>query len=173
MNYMFLCNFILSGLIWLAVHVDSCGRQIPYQWSKQCDCSKREKWIVFDAFIKCFKLNSWQYRNSFTKLMCSNWIYSSSFSTFLLISVLFWPVELLRSEMKIKYNVVFWILLMKKRIIWKSSFNFTKPGTPHYHGKHKFEPASSTTQAKLNRFKPRLWSMSIIFLSNSIFRQAF
>lgn len=96
-----------------------------------------------------------------TKLMCSNWRYSSSFPVSFLISVLFWPVKLLRSEIKINYNVVFWILLMKKRIIWKIVFNLTKSRTSHYHGKNKFEPGSPTTQARLNRFKPRLWSMSI------------
>jgi len=42
----------------------AANRQIPYQWSKQCDCSNREKQLVLDAFIKRLKPNSQHHRNA-------------------------------------------------------------------------------------------------------------
>lgn len=158
--------------------VTAADRQIPYQWSKQRDCSNREKRITLDVFIKCFKLNSQHYRNasdSFTKFTCSNWRYSSLFPISFLIPVLFWAVKLLRPEIKINYCGVLdtaneTYKQTNKRIMHKTVFNFTKPGTSHYHGKYKFEAA---IQAKLNRFKPKLWSMSVSIPTKLYFRELF
>jgi len=73
-------------------------------------------------------LTSYHYSNapaSLTKLTGGNWKDSPAFCISLLISILFWPAKLFRSEMKIRCNLEFGILQRKRRIILRTLFNLT------------------------------------------------